>query len=407
MEYLFKSAMENTKNERELRKSFSTSDEELFGRARILVVGSGGGGNNTVHRLANMGVEGCELIAMNTDKQHLDMIRADKKLLLGAKLTRGLGAGGYPEKGRQAAIESKDKVAELLEGADLVFLTAGLGGGTGTGSLPVIAEIAKDNGAIVVGAVTLPFRLERVRMQKAREGLMKLRDVADSVVVVDNNKLVSYVPDLGVEEAFGVADEILARMVKGISETIATPSLVNIDFADIKAVFSENQGRGVAMIGLGEAEGRDRAEEAVRRALEHPLLDVDYRGATGALIHITGGRDLSIAEANEIGEIATSYIRDSGNVIWGARVDPAFDKRVQVMVIVTGVTSPDILGPNSPAYYPKTPQHLRREIYGIEKLSRIRANSPSTRVPGQRFVNNSPFTGKKSVMDDLDIDYII
>jgi len=402
MEYLFKKGLENTRSEIDMRRS-SGRNEELFGKAKIVVVGSGGGGNNTVNRLANLGVEGCELIAMNTDKQHLDMIRADKRILLGARLTRGLGAGGFPDVGRQAALESKEEIASALNGADLVFVTAGLGGGTGTGSLPVIAEIAKDIGAIVVGAVTMPFKLERVRVQKARESLMKLKEAADSVVVVDNNKLVSYVPDLRVEDAFGVADEVLSRMVKGISETIALPSLINIDFADVKAVFAGNDRRGIAMIGLGEAEGRDRAVEAVERALEHPLLDVDYRGATGALIHITGGNDLTLGEANEIGELATSYIRDTGSVIWGARIDPSYDKRVQVMAIITGVSSPDIIGPGSPIY--NSPKHLRppkRELGGVEKLASIRAHSmPSN----QKFLNNA--MDKKSIMNDLNIDYII
>jgi len=280
-----------------------------------------------------------------------------------------LGAGGYPEIGEQSAIEAKPALKELMEGADLIFLTAGLGGGTGTGSLPVIAEVAQDVGAVVVGAVTMPFKIERARIEKAREALAKLRKNCDSVVVVDNNKLLSYVPDLPMDQAFRVADEVLARMVKGITETITLPSLINLDFADVRAVMRGGTGKGIAMIGLGESDTRNRAEEAVLHALENPLLEVDYRGAVGALVHITGGPDLTLAEANKIGEIATSYLREDANVIWGARIDPEYEGKVQVMVIMTGVKSPDILGPTSeievpkrvvaPRYYkPKTPSRL-------------------------------------------------
>ncbi|MFV2040973.1 MAG: cell division protein FtsZ, partial [Candidatus Hydrothermarchaeales archaeon] len=340
MEFLYKKAKENTQKELENRKANSAE----FGEARIVVVGSGGGGNNTLNRLGNIGIEGAELIAVNTDKQQLERTKADKKILIGYENTRGLGAGGYPEVGRQAALDAKTVFKDVLSEADLVFVTAGLGGGTGTGSLPIIADIAKENGAVVVGAVTMPFKIERARIVKAKEALTKLKDAADSVVVIDNNKLLSYVPDLPVDQAFGVADEILARMVKGISETISIPSLVNLDFADVRAVMRDGVGKGVAMIGLGEGEGKDRAIEAVNNALENPLLNVDYRGATGALIHITGGPDLTLEEASTIGEIATTYLRDNANVIWGARIDPEFEKRIQVMIIMTGVSSPDIVG---------------------------------------------------------------
>jgi cell division protein FtsZ len=394
MEFLYKKARENTEKETEHRKANATD----FGEARILVVGAGGGGNNTLNRLGNIGIQGAELIAVNTDKQQLERTKADKKILIGYENTKGLGAGGYPEIGRQAALDAKTVLKDELSDADLVFVTAGLGGGTGTGSLPVIADIARENGTVVVGAVTMPFKIERARIPKAREALTKLKEAADSVVVVDNNKLLSFVPDLPVDQAFGVADEILARMVKGISETISIPSLINLDFADVRAVMRDGIGRGVAMIGLGEGDGRDRANEAVTQALENPLLNVDYRGATGALVHITGGPDLTLEEANVVGEVATSYLRDNSNVIWGARIDPEFDRRIQVMVIMTGVSSPDIIGSGASIKVPsrdlKVPQRPKRP----EQLaweSRTRRYDP---LPPEE---------KQGIMAKLDIDYIL
>lgn len=343
MESIFEKARETNKT---LGKYDPTS-KQGFAEAKIIVVGVGGAGNNTINRLSHIGVQGAQLIAVNTDKLHLSATSADKKVLIGYELTKGLGAGGYPEVGEQAAIEAKPAIKELLEGADLIFLTSGLGGGTGTGALPVVAEVARTTGAVLVGAVTMPFKIERARIGKARDALVKLRKNCDSVVVIDNNKLLNHVPDLPMDDAFKVADDILANMVKGITETISTPSLINLDFADVRSIMREGSGRGIAMIGLGESDTRNRAEEAVVHALENPLLDVDYRGAIGAMVHITGGPDLTLAEANKIGEIATSYLRNDSNVIWGARIDQNFSGRVRVMVIITGVQSPDILGPSS------------------------------------------------------------
>jgi cell division protein FtsZ len=395
MEFLYKKARENTQKENENRTACAAE----FGEARILVVGSGGGGNNTLNRLGNIGIQGAELIAVNTDKQQLERTRADKKILIGYESTRGLGAGGYPEIGRQAALDAKTVLKDELCEADLVFVTAGLGGGTGTGSLPVIADIAKESGAVVVGAVTMPFKIERARIPKAQEALTKLKEAADSVVVVDNNKLLSFVPDLPVDQAFGVADEILARMVKGISETISIPSLINLDFADVRAVMRDGVGRGVAMIGLGEGDGKDRASEAVTHALENPLLNVDYRGATGALVHITGGPDLTLEEASEIGEIATSYLRDNANVIWGARIDPEFEKRIQVMVIMTGVSSPDIIGSGTSITVPS------RDLK-IPKRNPKRPSQLAWENQNRRFDPLPPET-KQGIMAKLDIDYIL
>jgi cell division protein FtsZ len=388
METIFRKAMENT----QIIGSAPDHKDDSLGEAKILVVGCGGAGNNTTNRLAHIGVKGAELISVNTDKQHLASVKADKKILIGYELTKGLGAGGDPNIGEQSAIEAKPALKEVMENADMVFVTGGLGGGTGTGSLPVIAEVAKSTGAVVVGAVTMPFKIERARIGKAKAALTKLRKNADSVVVVDNNKLLSYVPDMPMNEAFGVADEVLARMVKGITETISTPSLVNLDFADVRSVMKEGAGKGIAMIGLGESDSRNRAEEAVTYALDNPLLEVDYRGAIGALVHITGGEDLSLAEANRIGEIATNYLSADANVIWGARIDSEFNGRIQVMVIMTGVSSPDILGPD--------------DIH-IPKRMVNRASSIPTYTPMPRQQVKAPEKRPEGIIADLGIDYII
>ncbi|MBS7247482.1 MAG: cell division protein FtsZ [Candidatus Jordarchaeales archaeon] len=318
-------------------------DKELkVGEAKIAVIGTGGAGNNTVDRLMHLGVIGAECIAVNTDKQHLDRVRAHKKLLIGRRITGGRGAGGFPHIGEAAAEESKEEIAELLRGIDLVFISAGMGGGTGTGSAPVIAEIAKKMGAIVVGVVTMPFKMEKGRIQKAVDGLKKLRYFADTVVVIDNNRLLSLVPNLPLDEAFSVADEILANMVKGITETISLPSLINLDYADVQSVLKNG---GVAMVGIGEGEGENRVEKAVKSALDSPLLDVDITGASGALIHVTGGPDMTLTEATRAGELITEKMVDDALVIWGARIDPSLIGTIRIILILTGVSSPQLLGP--------------------------------------------------------------
>jgi cell division protein FtsZ len=311
-----------------------------MGQARIVVVGCGGAGNNTVKRLMTIGVQGAECIAINTDRQHLAVTTAHRKLLIGERITRGLGAGGYPHVGRAAAEESTGQLTELLRDADLVFIAAGMGGGTGTGSAPVVAEIAKNSDAIVVGVITMPFNLERTRIDKAKAGLARLQENVDTAVVIDNQKLMELVPDLPLEEAFGVADEVLANMVKGITETITMPSLINLDYADVRSIICNG---GVALVGLGEATGADRANDAIKNALNSPLLEVEWNGATGALIHITGGPDMSLAESNKVGELVSEKMSTDANVIWGARVDPRLSGVLRVMLILTGVKSPQLL----------------------------------------------------------------
>ncbi|MCW1296697.1 MAG: cell division protein FtsZ [Candidatus Parvarchaeota archaeon] len=336
----------------------------LASQATIKVFGVGGAGNNMVDWLFKKGVRGAKVIAINTDKVHLDAREADQKILIGRDITKGLGAGGFPNIGEQAARESSQEIKEAVKGSDLVFVCAGLGGGTGTGGAPIVAEIAKDQGAIVVGVVTMPFNIEKARIEKAEDGLQKLRNHCDTVIVIDNNRLVQVAGSLPIQQAFAVANELIATMIKGIVETIAVPSLVNLDFADVRAIM---KGGGVSVIGVGESDSENRVEEAVKRALQNPLLDVSYEGATGALIHVTGGQDLTLEEVNRIGELATSTLDPDATVIWGARIQDDMTGKVRVMTIITGVKSPYIVGPID---YKKSSAEARfvSEELGIEIL---------------------------------------
>lgn len=322
--------------------------EEEFGfsvkKARITVFGVGGAGQNTVTRLSEMGVSGANTISINTDAKHLTVGKSDKKILIGKDITKGLGAGGYPEVGRKCAEESRNEIKEAMEGTDLIFVCCGEGGGTGTGAAPVVAEMAKAMNAIVIGVVTMPFKIEGARIAKAEEGLAKLRGVSDTVIVIENDRLLRYAGELPIQQAFGVADELIASMVKGITETITLPSLVNVDYADVRSIMHAG---GVAALGIGESNSSDRAMDAVTKALNNPLLEVDYTGAKGALIHITGGNDMRLDEVNRIGETVSQYLDPSAQVIWGARILPEFNSKLQVITIITGVQSPYILGPVS------------------------------------------------------------
>ncbi len=326
------------------RASAEKKDFE-YATPKIMVVGSGGGGCNSINRLARAGVKGAELIAINTDRLHLTTIHeAAKKVLIGAAITRGLGAGGYPEVGAKATEVSRDSLEKMFSGSDLVFLTCGMGGGTGTGSAPILAQIAKKQGAIVIAIVTYPFALERARLEKADQGLESLKAEADTIIVIDNNRLVQLVPNLPIDQAFNVADEIIARAVRGITETITTPSLINLDFADVRAVMSNG---GVSMIAVGEAKGTDRVRDVVANTLNNALLDVDYTGATGVLLHITGGPDMTLGECNQIGEQLTDRVDPNATVIWGARINPAFEGKIEAIAIFTGIKSPYMLGTSS------------------------------------------------------------
>ncbi|MEK6923866.1 MAG: cell division protein FtsZ [Candidatus Micrarchaeota archaeon] len=310
-------------------------------KIRISVIGVGGAGTNTVSRLHKMGLKSATTIAINTDANHLRMVEADRRVLIGKTSTRGLGAGGFPEVGMKAAESSREELAKLVEGSELVFITAGMGGGTGTGAAPVIARLAKEAGAITVGMVTYPFALERARLDKADWGLDQLRDSCDTVVVIDNNRLVSYVPNLPMNQAFAVADTLVARAVKGIADTVMLPSLMNIDFADLRAIMGN---AGVAAISIGESQGTERVQSTITNTLEHPLLDVDYSGSKGALILISGGPQLTLGDAVKVGEGITDSFDKNAYVKWGARINPELGDKIVVTAIVTGVSSPHILG---------------------------------------------------------------
>lgn len=354
MDFLVKNAKEHSAYQPEME----------VGHANIKVIGCGGAGNNVVSWLYKKGIKGAEIIACNTDQQHLNFTDADRKFLLGRDSTRGLGAGGFPEKGAEAAQESLTEIKESLRGSDMVFVCAGMGGGTGTGSAPIVASVAKDNGAIVIGTVTMPFKIERARVDKAEFGLQQLRQVCDTVIVIDNNRLVQIAGNLPLQQAFAVANELVSTMIKGIVETIAVPSLVNLDFADVKAIMTNG---GVAVIGVGASDTNNRVEEAVTGALSNPLLDVSYEGASGAIIHMHGGPDMTLDEINRVGEMVTESMDEDANVIWGARVTEDMKGKLTVMTIITGVKSPWILGKTDKRHAAAGRSRLGSEL-GIEIL---------------------------------------
>jgi cell division protein FtsZ len=334
MESLVASALQNSQHAE--KREFKP--EEI----RISVVGVGGGGTNTVHRLKSMGIQSAKTIAINTDANHLKNINADKKMLIGASITKGMGAGGYVEVGQRAAEGAREKIAEALDGSELVFVTTGLGGGTGTGAAPVVAEVAKKIGAITIGVVTFPFALERARLEKADWGLEQMRKACDTVIIVDNNKLLTYVPNLPMNQAFQVADTLLSKSVKGISDTIMLPSLMNIDFADVKMIVSTGD---VSMISVGEGKGSNKVQDAIDSTLAHPLLDVNTSGAKGALILITGSsKSLSLGDAVKIGEGITQNFDQHAYVKWGARITEDQGDSVQVTAVLTGVNSDQLIG---------------------------------------------------------------
>ncbi len=332
-------------------KSVSTIDKELEilvqkQGTRVKVIGCGGGGGNSVSRMKEIGIKGCEVIAINTDAQDLLYTSSDVKILIGRELTGGLGAGSNPKIGEEAAKESEQEIRKRLANADLVFITCGLGGGTGTGSAPVIADLAKKAGALVIAIVTLPFTVEgQKRIENAQYGLERLEQIADTLIVVPNDKLLEIAPELPIQTAFKVADEILTNSVKGIAELITTAGLVNLDFADVKAVMSNG---GVSLIGIGESEsGDNRALEAVERAIHNPLLDVNISQAKGALVNVIGGPDMSLNEYRDIMQKVSSKIPSGAKIISGAKIAQDMDKNIRVLLIVTGVKSPQILGSES------------------------------------------------------------
>jgi len=314
-------------------------------RTSIKVIGAGGAGCNTITRLSEMGVEGAETITMNTDAQDLLYATSDKKVLLGAELTGGLGAGADPSIGENAAKESLDGIALAIQGADLTFVTCGLGGGTGTGSIPIIAEIAKDSGSLTVAVVTLPFTVEgRVRWENAKRGLENLRKVADTVIVIPNDKLLMLVPDLPLNAAFKVSDELLANAIKGVTEMITKPGLINLDFADLRAILSNGV---TAVIGIGESMGDtfsdNRSVEALEEAINSPLLDLDISTADRALVNVIGGPDMTLQEAEAAVEYLHGKINQESNIIWGCQIEEAAKKNsVKVMLVLSGIKPSDL-----------------------------------------------------------------
>lgn len=351
----------------DIRENVKDIDRELEAilnrqRAKVKVFGVGGGGGNTLSRMREIGIKGAEFISVNTDAQDLLYTDADAKILIGRELTQGLGAGSNPRVGEESARESEHEIKKALAGGDMVFITCGLGGGTGTGAAPVIAEVAKKQGALTIAVVTLPFSIEgQKRFENAVIGLEKLEGLVDTLIVIPNDKLLELAPELPLHTAFKVADEILTNSVKGTTELITKPGLVNLDFADIRAVML---GGGVALIGVGESDSQQRAEEAVEKAIQNPLLDVDISGATGALVNIIGGPDMSLDETKRILEVVNKRLNSDAKMIWGAQLSDDMEKAIRVMLIVTGVKSPQILGPGESTHN-KSQREISSEL-GIE-----------------------------------------
>ena len=338
-------------NTGEFPKTSEMTDDQLQEilkdlQTNITVVGCGGAGGNTINRMTEEGIHGAKLVAANTDVQHLVEIESDIKILIGQQKTRGRGAGSVPQVGEEAALESQDEIRDAINGSDMVFVTAGLGGGTGTGSAPVVAKAAREEGALTIAIVTTPFTAEgEVRRTNAEAGLERLRDVADTVIVVPNDRLLDSVGKLPVRQAFKVSDEVLMRSVKGITELITKPGLVNLDFADVRTVMEKG---GVAMIGLGESDSDSKAQDAVKSALRSPLLDVDIGNANSALVNVTGGSDMSIEEAEGVVEEIYDRIDPDARIIWGTSIDERLDGSMRTMIVVTGVDSPQIYGRQEP-----------------------------------------------------------
>jgi cell division protein FtsZ len=343
---------EDGQSETTSREEPSTSgqmtDEELADvvedlETKITVVGCGGAGGNTVTRMTEEGIHGAKLVAANTDAQHLaDEVEADAKILIGRKRTGGRGAGSVPKIGEEAAQENIEDIQDSIDGSDMVFVTAGLGGGTGTGAAPVIAQTAQEAGALTISIVTIPFTAEGERRRaNADAGLERLRAVSDTVIVVPNDRLLDYAPSMPLQDAFKICDRVLMRSVKGMTELITKPGLVNVDFADVRTIMENG---GVAMIGLGESDSENKAQDSIRSALRSPLLDVEFDGANSALVNVVGGPDMSIEEAEGVVEEIYDRIDPDARIIWGASVNREFEGKMETMIVVTGVESPQIYG---------------------------------------------------------------
>ena len=312
-------------------------NENQAGMATIKVVGVGGAGNNGVNRMVENGLKSVEFISINTDRQQLNVSKANKKIQIGEKLTRGLGAGANPEVGKCSAEESKTEIAEALKGADMVFVTAGMGGGTGTGAAPIVAEVSKEMGILTVGVVTKPFPFEgKRRMMQAESGIEELRQNVDTLIIIPNEKLLQVVEkQTSIMDAFKMSDDVLRQGVQGISDLITIPGLVNLDFADVKTIMLD---AGVAHIGIGRASGEHRAQEAARQAIHSPLLETSIEGAGGVLLNVTGGKDLCLLEISEAADLVQKSVDPDANIIFGAVIDEKLENEIVITVIATGFT---------------------------------------------------------------------
>ena len=330
----------------------------MDGTATIKVIGVGGAGNNAINRMIESGIKGVEFIAINTDRQALQLSKASSKIQIGEKLTRGLGAGANPEIGMQAAEESKAEIAEMLRGADMVFVTAGMGGGTGTGAAPIVAAAAKELGILTIGVVTKPFTFEgKKRLTQAEKGIANLKEKVDTLVVIPNDKLLQIIDRrTSIVEAFKMADDVLRQGVQGISDLISVPGLINLDFADVKAVMLNT---GMAHMGIGRASGENRAEDAAKQAIQSPLLETSIEGARGVIINITGGSNLGLHEVNTAAELIQRSVDPEANIIFGAVIDESLDEDIVITVIATGFEKEDEKVPSigeitSKSWSPKT-----------------------------------------------------
>lgn len=355
-----------------------TFDQELRAGARIKVVGVGGGGSNAVNRMARAGLDGVEFIVANTDLQALRDNAAPVKIQIGAKLTKGLGAGADPSVGRQAALEDTDKLIEALDGADMIFVTTGLGGGTGTGAAPVIASLASELGALTIAVVTKPFKFEgRRRALQAEQGLNELRDCVDTVITIPNERLLATIDrHTPLPEAFVIADDVLRQAIQGISDLILVPGLINLDFADVKAIMAN---MGLAIMGTGLGQGPNKALDAATLAISSPLLeDASVKGARGVIINVTGGHDITLHEVNDAATIIQEAAHEDANIIFGSVVDPSMEGRVKITVIATGFDREGRV--ETPASVSRTPVDLQQYVnYGQDH------NTP---IQGSRFAIN-------------------
>jgi cell division protein FtsZ len=351
-----------------------TLDPEARRGAKIKVVGVGGGGSNAVNRMVEVGLGGVEFIVANTDVQALDFNKASVKVQIGNKLTKGLGAGADPNIGRQAALEDTDTIIQALSGADMIFVTTGLGGGTGTGAAPVIASLASELGALTIAVVTKPFKFEgKKRAMQAEAGLEALRECVDTVITIPNERLLSIIDrKTSLTEAFTLADDVLRQAIQGISDLILVPGLINLDFADVKTIMS---GMGVAMMGTGMSEGDNRAMQAAQRAISSPLLeDSSVTGARGVIINITGGPDLSLMEVNEASSVIQEAAHEEANIIFGAVVDPTLAGKVKITVIATGFDRKD-MSRAVPAAALQTPTDLSHYTMHLQRVTEAAVNS--------------------------------